>query len=143
MISSGAGNQFGHPTTATLDRLTAAGAEILRTDRLGTIVVTSDGMGVTVEAAPQISLLEPGQSEQVTEPEDLEVVPVPLPAEFDPNTFLGQGDRYNCSDFASQAEAQAVLRAGPADPNRLDPDRDGLACVGNRAPRDEAPVPRP
>lgn len=63
-------------------------------------------------------------------------------APFDPMRYLGQGDRYNCSDFASQAEAQAVLRADPSDPNRLDPDRDGIACASNPGPYDRVPVPR-
>jgi endonuclease YncB( thermonuclease family) len=66
----------------------------------------------------------------------------PAPAGFDPTRYIGQGDRYNCSAFASQAQAQAVLRADPRDPNRLDADRDGIACETNRAPRDLVPVPR-
>jgi hypothetical protein len=61
---------------------------------------------------------------------------------FNPNSYIGQGDRYNCGDFQSQAEAQAVLRADPRDPNRLDADRDGIACENNRAPRDTVRVPR-
>jgi hypothetical protein len=48
-------NCYGHPTAAALDRLVAVGAEILRTDRLGTIVTTSDGTTVTVETAPHPS----------------------------------------------------------------------------------------
>ena len=28
------------------------------------------------------------------------------------------------------------------DPNRLDPDKDGIACESNRAPKDLVPVPR-
>lgn len=40
--------------------------------------------------------------------------PAPSPAPraastFDPSRYIGQGDRYNCADFRSQAEAQAVL----------------------------------
>ncbi len=69
------------------------------------------------------------------------IAPAPL-AGFDPTRYIGQGDRYNCSDFASQAQAQAVLRADPRDPNRLDADRDGIACESNRAPFDRVPVPR-
>ena len=61
---------------------------------------------------------------------------------FDPSAYLGQGDAYNCADFASQADAQAVLRADPSDPNRLDADKDGIACERSPAPRDLAPVPR-
>jgi hypothetical protein len=62
---------------------------------------------------------------------------------FDPSTYLGQGDAYNCADFTSQADAQAVLRADPSDPKRLDADKDGIACERNPAPYDPTPVPRP
>jgi micrococcal nuclease len=34
----------------------------------------------------------------------------------------------DCSDFASQAEAQEVLEGDPSDPNGLDGDYDGVAC---------------
>jgi Excalibur calcium-binding domain len=34
----------------------------------------------------------------------------------------------DCSDFATQAEAQAALIAAPTDPNGLDTDDDGSAC---------------
>ncbi len=74
-------------------------------------------------------------------------VPTPVPTAppapgFDPRNYIGQGDRYNCGDFGSQADAQAVLRAAPSDPNRLDTDRDGIACESNRNPKDLVPVPR-
>lgn len=62
--------------------------------------------------------------------------------DFDPTPFIGQGDAFNCPAFASQAEAQAVLRADPMDPNRLDADKDGIACETNRGLRDEEPVAR-
>lgn len=39
-------------------------------------------------------------------------------------------DELNCDDFATQADAQAVLDADPSDPNRLDEDGDGIACEG-------------
>ena len=61
---------------------------------------------------------------------------------FDPSSCLGQGDRCNCSDFESQVQAQAILRSDPTDPNRLDRDRDGLACESNPGPFDRRPVPR-
>jgi hypothetical protein len=66
--------------------------------------------------------------------------PVARPPESPPT--LGRGDAYNCGDFRSQADAQAVLRADPTDPFRLDTDRDGIACESNRAPYDRNPVPR-
>jgi hypothetical protein len=37
------------------------------------------------------------------------------------------GDR-DCADFATQAEAQAVLAGRSGDPERLDTDDDGVAC---------------
>jgi len=51
------------------------------------------------------------------------------------------GDK-NCSDFPSQAAAQAELRARPSDPYGLDRDKDGIACESNRAPKDLVKVPR-
>ena len=39
----------------------------------------------------------------------------------------------NCSDFAFQEDAQAVLNQDPSDPNHLDQDEDGIAC--NDLPR--------
>ena len=40
---------------------------------------------------------------------------------------MAQADR-NCSDFATQPEAQAVYDQDPSDPNGLDADDDGIAC---------------
>jgi len=70
------------------------------------------------------------------------VTPTATRQPFDPRSYVGQGDRYNCVDFASQANAQAVLRVDPSDPNRLDTSSpqwpnvpDGVACSnGYEAP---------
>jgi LPXTG-motif cell wall-anchored protein len=43
-----------------------------------------------------------------------------------PAVAVGQ-DR-DCSDFATQQEAQAVLNQNPSDPNRLDANHNGVAC---------------
>jgi hypothetical protein len=61
---------------------------------------------------------------------------------FDPRFYIGKGDAFNCAHFASQAMAQAVLRADSSDPNGLDSERDGLACESNPSPKDLVPVPR-
>ena len=47
----------------------------------------------------------------------------------------------DCPDFPSQRAAQRVLEADPSDPERLDRDKDGIACEtffrgGSRLPRD-------
>ena len=46
----------------------------------------------------------------------------------------------DCEDFASQAAAQAHLRADPSDPDGLDGNDDGLACQSLPAPFDFEPV---
>lgn len=48
VISSGAGNRYGHPSRAVLARLRGAGAEVLRTDVGGGVVVTTDGESLDV-----------------------------------------------------------------------------------------------
>jgi hypothetical protein len=45
-----------------------------------------------------------------------------------PATAPTAGDTLNCSDFSTQAEAQAVLDRDRSDPNGLDGDGDGIAC---------------
>ncbi len=60
LISAGRENRFGHPHAAALARLTRAGTTVLRTDRQGGIVVTTDGRalsartwtGTTVQVPP-------------------------------------------------------------------------------------------
>ncbi len=47
VISVGKDNGYGHPAAEVLDRLEAAGARVLRTDELGTIILTSDGETVS------------------------------------------------------------------------------------------------
>jgi competence protein ComEC len=51
LISVGAGNLYGHPDPATLSALAAARAQVLRTDRLGSIVLRTDGRRLVVQAA--------------------------------------------------------------------------------------------
>ena len=42
---------------------------------------------------------------------------------------FAQGDDLDCEDFDTREEAQALLDEDPADPNNLDPNRDGIACA--------------
>ncbi len=48
LVSAGAGNPFGHPAAATLERLAQAGADLWRTDRDGEVTVRTDGRSVEV-----------------------------------------------------------------------------------------------
>lgn len=50
VISVGAGNSYGHPTEEALARLEKSDARILRTDELGSILFTTDGTSLSVDA---------------------------------------------------------------------------------------------
>jgi competence protein ComEC len=50
LVSVGAGNSYGHPSAAVMATLAERGAQVLRTDRLGTIVVRTDGQRLRVDA---------------------------------------------------------------------------------------------
>jgi len=51
VISVGNGNSYGHPAEKTLLRLAAIGARVLRTDKDGTIIFTTDGDSLSRDAA--------------------------------------------------------------------------------------------
>lgn len=56
--------------------------------------------------------------------------------------FTDGADRYNCRDFASHAEAAEALDVnGPSDPNRIDTNRNGLACEDFKYPTASAATP--
>jgi len=46
----GAGNKYGHPSGDVLYALSRVGAEVLRTDQAGTVVVRTDGVHIELEA---------------------------------------------------------------------------------------------
>jgi micrococcal nuclease len=67
----------------------------------------------------------------------------PQPAQQTPSA----GPDLDCSDFATQEEAQAVLNQDPSDPNCLDEDNDGTACetLQSRTPQNKSkstPTPK-
>lgn len=70
VVSVGAGNDYGHPTRQTLDRLEAVKAEVLRTDLDGEVVLHSDGEKVTyaTEKGGGLALAEEKPAEVVVEP---------------------------------------------------------------------------
>lgn len=51
VISCGKYNSFGHPHSETLHKLKTLGCEILRTDRMGTVVASTDGESLCFSAA--------------------------------------------------------------------------------------------
>lgn len=52
VISCGRNNDYGHPHEEALSRLTDCGAEILRTDISGDIILTCDGENISFNTAP-------------------------------------------------------------------------------------------
>jgi competence protein ComEC len=68
VASAGADNPYGHPAKATLDRLAAAGARVLRTDLDGTVVVGFEPGGMTVrsEGGRPVAARPSGASQRVS-----------------------------------------------------------------------------
>jgi competence protein ComEC len=50
VISVGASNIYGHPSNDVLHALSRIGAEVLRTDEAGTVIVRTDGVRIEIEA---------------------------------------------------------------------------------------------
>ena len=48
LVSVGAGNTYGHPSSAVMASLAERGAEVIRTDKRGTVIVETDGRTVRV-----------------------------------------------------------------------------------------------
>jgi competence protein ComEC len=57
IVSVGAGNMYGHPSSAVMQSLVAHGAITLRTDHDGTVVVRTDGRRIEVETRGEKWLL--------------------------------------------------------------------------------------
>jgi len=62
VISVGASNDYGHPAQTTLDKLTAIGATVYRTDKDGTVVFTSNGTNITVNKTSSTTTINGGSS---------------------------------------------------------------------------------
>ncbi|MFJ8159451.1 hypothetical protein ACIRBY_00820 [Streptomyces sp. NPDC096136] len=103
-----------------------------------------DGGGVACRGLPEPRDTKPVPRPAPCGPGDARSALCPQPDRaFDARYFLRYGnDAYDCPDFASQADAQAVLRFAPADPNHLDADGNGIACPDLSAPKDAKPVRR-
>jgi competence protein ComEC len=50
VISVGAGNSYGHPSSDVVRSLLDRGSTVLRTDQLGSIIIRTDGRSLTVIA---------------------------------------------------------------------------------------------
>ncbi|MDD5370439.1 MAG: MBL fold metallo-hydrolase [Anaerolineaceae bacterium] len=61
VYSAGLGNDYGHPRPETLAHLAGVGAEIYGTDVNGTVIVTTDGSGYSVQTAREGQAQAPPQ----------------------------------------------------------------------------------
>ncbi len=89
IIMCGAGNTYGHPHEETLNTLSDAGVDIYRTDKQGSIVITTDGSSYNVNEQPYAFEPQQGQTqEQDVDEADIE------------GKFVGssQSDRYHFPD---------------------------------------------
>ena len=64
VISVGARNKYGHPSGDVLRALARVGAEVLRTDQAGTIIVRTDGTRIEIEAGGDRWQVDPDSSER-------------------------------------------------------------------------------
>ncbi len=55
VISCGKGNRYGHPHEGPLSKYRDVGAEVFRTDTMGTIVMTSDGVNISANVSGEAS----------------------------------------------------------------------------------------
>lgn len=130
VISVGLNNSYGHPAPEVLALYESVGATVYRTDLQGTVVVTAAEDGsytvATEQGAPMSVPSENVEGVFADPVEPAPITPDGVELRYDPF-----GPDRNCSDFESQAKAQAFYEAagGPeSDPHRLDGDGDGVAC---------------
>ena len=103
LISLGKGNRYGHPGDESMARLKKVGAQIYRTDLLGTIQVRSDGKKVTVQGVEQKSSPKPKKIniEKNMTHHDAPAQPVDVSGKFNINT-------------ATQSQLESINGIGPS-----------------------------
>lgn len=69
VISVGEGNAYGHPSQAVLGLLNSYGVNVYRTDEAGTIVITSDGAGITIDKNASVIQSHAPPAEEPAQPE--------------------------------------------------------------------------
>jgi beta-lactamase superfamily II metal-dependent hydrolase len=122
IISVGAGNTYGHPTQATLDRLAAHGATVYRTDLNGTVVLTSDCNTYSISTVGPALAAPPPPPSAPTSGCDPCYPDVCIPvgaADYDCAGGSGNGPNY------IQGPVRVVCHP---DPHGLDRDGDGWGC---------------
>ncbi len=128
IIEVGAGNSYGHPTSATLGRLAQVGSAVYRTDQNGDVTVTTDGSTYDVKTG-------------LTSSQPIVVIAKTVTTQQAVSSQSSAGavcdcsyNRYNCKDFSGHTAAQACydycISLGKGDIHQLDGDKNGIACEG-------------
>lgn len=90
VVSCGTDNQYGHPDKDTMDKLQSMGIQVYRTDKQGTITVTSDGTNLTWSTEP-CNDYSPGDSnDQGTQPATQQSQPTEEVSQPDPQPTVEQ-----------------------------------------------------
>lgn len=98
VVSVGTGNPYGHPADATLERLEATGARVWRTDRDGSVSVSTNGRDLTVEVGGRVAwtALDPGGQPSVAGVPRIDAWPFP-PVALLRHSFFPSIRRRGCS----------------------------------------------
>jgi competence protein ComEC len=117
IVSAGAGNPYGHPNRRTLDRLSASGARVLRTDRDGSVTVTTDGSDLRVTSSGSRPVASTG------------VLPVPQPVGWSCGLPVGPPEVPTISGWHSPIASSPPRSSSGSNP------RNGLSRMSVRSPR--------
>jgi len=128
VIEVGAGNSYGHPTSATLDLLAQVESAVYCTDLNGDVTVTTDGTTYDVKTGQ-------ASSQPVAATAKIVTTQQAVSSQSSTGAICDcSSNRYNCDDFSGHDAAQAwydyCISLGKGDIHKLDSDKDGLACEG-------------
>ncbi len=104
LISSGEGNRYGHPGEESLSRLEKTGAEIYRTDTMGTITVTSDGSTLSVETKKSNVVHKKVDSGQIKEIKHITT----------DRTVISDAENKFDLNIANQSQLETISGIGPS-----------------------------
>ncbi|MBC2722579.1 MBL fold metallo-hydrolase [Desulfosporosinus sp.] len=128
IISVGADNEYGHPTPTILDRIAQAGITTYRTDKSGTIVVTTNGE--TIEFDKKASIQQNAPATDSTSTPESKVVPVPESALSPTPSSATSKSSVELSNIDLRGEVVTITN-----PSRTDVDLTGwklVSEVGNQ-----------